>query len=362
MDHDIANIRTALLARSPILLVGDIDRGGVFASLEGTLSIMKRHNPAACALVKGFVINKFRGNSSSLKPALHEVTKVTNIPVLGVVPFLHNLHIAQEDTVGLEEKNSYNRSAVLDTVVIHTPALQNSSDFDALLYESGMNIRFIAKAADFGKPDIVILGGSKQIISDLLWLRKNGIAQHILEHAKKGGSVIGICGGFQMLGMTITDPEQYESDEKEIAGLGLLPVTTRIEKEKITCRTTAVVTADRGLLKGAGGLSINGYEIHMGKTSIHGQSFSVLNSRDGKTVSRPEGSVAANGWILGTYLHDLFKNDSLRKHMVQNSAEKKGVVIPKGPRASPEYEYDRLANAVREHIDMDLFYRIISNS
>lgn len=346
MATDIANLKLAKYAKAPIILVGDIDPGGVFAFLEGTVNIIRRGDPEAAALIKALVINKFRGERQYLEPALAELISVTGVPVLGVIPFISDHGIADEDTYKLEDKSTDKEGTVLDAVVLRTPSLQNSDDFDPLIAEPGVQVRFVTVPWEFGQPDLVILGGSKGTVSDLEWLRQRGFEDLMKQHAGQGGAVLGICGGFQMLGRSIQDPYGVESAEKEVPGFGLLPTVTIFEREKITRQVTGKVTANEGLLAGAGGMEVKGYEIHMGRTTEAGRPL----------VSAV--SVSPDGWVAGTYLHDILRN-SIRRLLLENLATRKGVRLPPAVELIPGSEYDSLARAIRESIDMSLLYKIL---
>jgi len=337
-QNEIVNMRIARMAQAPVLLAGDIDRGGVFAALVGTLELLE---PEERAFVRGFVINKFRGDVSLLKPGLDFLEARTGVPVVGVVPV--------QDGVKL-----------IDIAVIQFPRISNFDDFDPLAQEEGVGVRYVRDAAALGGPDLVILPGTKSTMSDLGFLRRSGLAEAVIRLARKGTPVIGVCGGYQMLGQTIHDPQGVESSQPCVAGLGLLPVSTTFEREKATHQVTARVADSTGMLAGATGKEVRGYEIHMGSTSGQGEAapFVVLE-RSGERACLPDGCIDASGHILGTYIHGLFSNTSLRLSLLGYLAEKKGISLPRlGAIATQEEHLNRLAALVRGHVDMGLIYRI----
>ncbi len=349
MDTDIANVRMAKYAKAPIILVGDIDPGGVFASLEGTVNIIRRKDPKAGELIKGLIINKFRGERKYLESVLQELIEVTGVPILGVIPFMEDHGIPDEDTYKLSRKNTLKENAVLDAVVLRTPSLQNSDEFDPLVRTPGVQVRFIDRQEEFGNPDLVLLGGSKSTVSDLTWLRVKGLADLVTKHALDGKAVIGICGGFQMLGKVILDPEGVESGQAEVRGLDLLPVITKFEKgkEKITQQTMSRITRDYGLLQGAKDMSITGYEIHMATTEM-------IDGSPIETIS-----LSVDKAVIGTYYHGILQNQGPRRIILENIARQKGVVLPLEENMKAGEEYNHLADIVRKNVDMELLAKII---
>ncbi|MGE5618671.1 MAG: cobyric acid synthase [Sphingomonadaceae bacterium] len=351
-EGDLVNMRVALHAQAPVLLVGDIDRGGVFASLVGTLELLQ---PQERSLVRGFLINKFRGDVSLLTSGLRILEERTGVPVLGVVPHLHNLLISEEDSAGLEAGGA--GTALLDVAVIRLPRIANFDDFDLLSAEPAVGLRYVASPTKLGRPDLVILPGSKGTVSDLSYLRQTGLARAILALARSGTPVLGICGGYQMLGERILDPEGVESTEREAPGLGLLPATTTFAGEKRTVKVRARVVAGTGPLALAAGQEIAAYEIHMGATSHReAPAFELL---EGERAT-PEGCIAGDGLVMGSYLHGLFENESIRRALVEWLAERRGVTPPEreGVAASREAEYDRLAGTLRRHVDLERLLEI----
>ncbi len=356
-DSDIVNMRIARYANAPVVLVADIDRGGVFASLVGTLDLLE---PAERALVRALVVNKFRGDATLFDSGVTFLEERTGIPVAGVVPYFHDIHIPEEDSVVLEKPRHRNKGSVLDVAVIRLPRISNFDDFDPLERESAVGLRYVDSAAALGSPDLIILPGSKATMTDLLWLRHRGLAQAITSLVKKGTAIIGICGGYQMLGERLEDPHGIESSQLQADGLGLLPVTTHFAPTKETHRIRGRVSFPRGLLKDAVDASVDGYEIHMGHTSGEGidAPFRIVE-RSGTPWDRPDGAVDPSGRVMGTYIHGLFHNATLRRSVLQSLAVLKGVSLPaSGEELDREVEYDRLAALVRRSLNMDLVYQI----
>lgn len=356
-EDDIVNMRVAQMAEAPVLLVGDIERGGVFASLVGTVELLP---PEERRLVKGFVINKFRGDHTLLSPGLVFLEGRTGIPVLGVLPYLRDLRIPAEDSVGLEGAPTVcNPSALLDIVVIHLPRISNFDDFEPLAQESGVSVRYVHFPQQLASPDLIILPGTKSTASDLLFLEKTGLAQEVQAKAEEGVPIIGICGGYQLLGEKILDPHRVESEVTEIKGLGLLPVYTIFTPTKATQRAKAVVLGGSWLLAGAAGVQVNGYEIHMGETiaSLPFKPFLVVE-RSGRRAQDYDGAVHEKGHIFGTYLHGLFHNRELRVSLLRALAGRKGLkALPRwGELPSREEEYDRLAALLRTHLDVERLF------
>ena len=376
-ETEIVNMRVARYAGAPVLLVGDIDPGGVFASLVGTLALLE---PEERALVKGFVINKFRGDLSSLEPGLRMLEDHTGVPVAGVVPYFQDIYIPEEDAVSLERRRAMKARTdyVLDIAVIGLPRISNFDDFDPLAAEPGVRLRYVKAHDTLGTPDLVILPGTKSTMADLSWLRDTGFAAEIVALSAKGVPVMGICGGYQMLGARILDPERIESPQYDTQGLGLLPITTAFEGTKATHRIKGEVNSAPGLLETAGGLPLEGYEIHMGSSRrINGQPLAVPESdtqpegpfiileSSGQDCRRPDGAIDPAGRVLGTYIHGLFHNTGLRGAVLERLAHWRGVTLPSPSGAagrtevwSRDGDYDRLAKLVRDSLDMRLVYRI----
>lgn len=370
--RDIVNMNLAGWADAPVLLVADIDRGGVFAFIVGTLELLEPHERAR---VKGFIINKFRGDVSLLQPGLDWLEERTGIPVLGVLPFLPQLRIEAEDSVVLDGTSGRLRGdnvKELDIAVIRYPRISNFTDFDPLEDEPDTAVRYVASADELGTPDAIILPGTKNTAADLLYLREQGFPEAIEQALRQGTQQLaGICGGYQMLGLKLLDPYAVENaGTVESEGLGYLPLSTTFLPQKTTVRVSGALAAGHPLqLSGAApgaddGISISGYEIHMGTTVNHEaasvRSLFRLAEDDGQAV--PEGWGTPDGRIWGSYLHGLFHNDGLRRGWLDGLRLSKGLApLAKtfSAAALREQEFDRLADAVRANLDMDAVYTIM---
>ena len=357
-QHDIVNMRVALHVDAPVLLVGDIDRGGVFAQLVGTMVLLE---PEERSLVKGHVINKFRGDPSLLTPGLGFLEERTGAPVAGVIPYFSDIHIPEEDSLGLAANPIGDDETVVDVAVMRLPHIANFDDFDPLRHEPGVRVRYVGRAEEFGSPDLVIIPGSKTTVADLDWLRAQDLAEHIMVARGRGTPVIGVCAGYQMLGKALLDPDGVESSTAESQGLGLLQATTTFARRKSTHQVNGQVVVGRGLLSGCMGAEVSAYEIHMGVTECDEDIFQpfVMKSRSGRRVGLPDGSMDDEGLTLGTYLHGLFHNRAVRRSILECAAGRKGASLPDAAEdIEPSAEYDKLAELVREHLDMDLVYRV----
>ena len=359
-DHDIVNMRVAQHLRAPVLLVADIDRGGVFASIVGTLELL---TPEERTLVKGLIINKFRGDLSLLTPGLEWIEQRTGVKVLGVIPYYHDIYIAEEDSVSLERRRHMKAQSdfVLDIAVIGLPHISNFDDFDPLEQEEGVRLRYVEANDSLGEPDLIILPGTKSTIADLEYLKSWAIGEEVARRAKQGTPVIGICGGYQMLGELVHDPDHVESNQSQMKGLGLLPVTTTFVPSKSTHQVRGKVISRSGLLQSAQGLPITGYEIHMGHTNQNGLDAPLLiEERSTRPCRSQDGATSADGNVLGTYVHGLFHNEGLRRAILKELARRKGVSLSlTNAVISKEEGYDRLADLVRGSLDMDYIYRIM---
>ena len=357
---EIVNMRVARYANAPVLLCGDIDRGGVFAALVGTMELLE---PAERETVKGFIINKFRGDPSLLTDGLTMLEQRTGVPVLGVVPHFRDIHIPEEDSVALELRARAPGPAALDIAVIQLPHISNFDDFDPLARESGVALRYVTAPADLGRPDLIILPGSKTTIPDLIWLDQQGLTQAILQRHQAGAAIIGICGGYQMLGTHLYDPEGIESDCPEKDGLGLLPLTTVFAGRKETHRIQGEVAAAAGLLANAGGATIQGYEIHMGQTTGEGvaRPFRISDRSDVPVTAATafDGAMDAAGQVLGAYIHGLFHNAGLRRAILAELARRRGVTLPAAAQETAlDAEFNKLAAWVRPSLRMDAIYQM----
>ncbi len=351
--NDIVNMRVAKMANVPVFLVADIDRGGAIASIVGTLELLEAEERE---LVKGIVINKFRGDLTLLKPALDFIVEKTGKPILGVIPSIENLDIDEEDSVALESKKS-RMNKELEVVVLQTPKISNFTDFDALAYEPDVSLRFIKQGDSIGNPDLIIIPGSKNTIADMEYLYAHGFVADILEKVKGGTPVLGICGGYQMLGEKIMDPYHIEGERDEIEGIGVLASHTVMEKEKNTYQVTFDCEELPIFGRPFTAKSLVGYEIHMGTTtpkSADVKQCFTITKRGQEETSISDGLISADNLVMGSYIHGFLDNDELRRHILNGLREKKG--LPPLPVVFKYFEhkdaaYERLADIVDKHID-----------
>ena len=362
-DRDIVNMRVARAAGAPVLLVADIERGGVFAALVGTMRLLA---PAEQRRVAGFVVNKFRGDPTLFAPGVAIIEKRLRRPVLGVVPWIEDIGLAEEDSLGVRSSefrvpgSEWNRSRAphselgtrnseLDIAVVKLPHIANFDDFDALAARPGVRLRYVDKDSEMRIPDLVILPGTKTTRADLDFVRGRGIGDTIVAHVQRGCPVLGICGGYQMLGDWIDDVDGVEGPPGVVAGLGLLPARTRYAREKTTIQVRGRVVCERGLLGAAQGLDVSAYEIHMGRTETRAAPAFSIVGQDG--AEGKDGAVSEDGIVAGTYLHGLFGNPGFLEAVVQGLARARGVALPPAP---PEPDpYDRLASLLRTSLDID---------
>jgi adenosylcobyric acid synthase len=343
-DRELVNMRVARMANAPVVLIGDIERGGVFASLVGTLQLLDKEDRQR---IIGVIINKFRGDLALLKPGLDWFEQYTGVPVLGVVPYLEDLHIDAEDSVRLEQMpTTVNPDKDIDIAVIRYPKISNFTDVDPFLTEPDCHVRFVAKAAQLGQPDLLILPGSKNTIEDLLYMKKNGIAEQIAQLYKHHHvTIVGICGGYQMLGARIRDPFGVETPLREIAGLNLLPIETTLEREKTTVLSEGILTfaGERFFVKG--------YEIHMGRSQTLDGTIPFIHVQ-----GRAEGAKSKDERVIGTYFHDLFHNDAFREALLNKIRREKGLSPIYGRqsfRTIREQAFNRLADHVKRHVRVE---------
>lgn len=346
--EDIANMKMAEMADSPVILVADIDRGGVFASIYGTIMLMSEKERAR---VKGVIINKFRGDINILKSGLEEIEKLTGVPVIGVMPYT-NVDIEDEDSVTERFKRLQKKKGI-NISVIKLKHISNFTDIDALRMVEDINIKYINSVDEMGEEDIIIIPGTKNTIDDLKELKDNGIATEIIKASKNGKVIIGICGGFQMLGEKIKDPYGIESEIKEIPGLGLLELETVMEKEKNTTQYEGKLSNCTGLLEGLEGEEIKGYEIHQGVT--FGNENKVNDEDRIVTVVKGEN-------IFATYLHGIFENEKITRNILNKVRAKKGIELQVKGITFDEYreqQLDKLEKIFRENVDIDKIYEIL---
>ncbi len=341
--NDIVNMRVAKYLNAPVILVADIDRGGALASLVGTLELLDDDERD---LVKGLVINKFRGDVNLLLPAVDFLEKKTSKPVLGIVPYIEKLGIDDEDSVSLDDK-SISAGGDIKIAVIRLGKLSNFTDFDSLAGEIDVNLFYATQPDQLDAADLIILPGSKNTSEDLLWLRKNHFAEKILTLAKKNIPVIGICGGFQMLGRKIFDPLRTESTYIELDGLNLLPISTTFNAEKFTRQISIPELNFTFLNQNISAKNLDGYEIHSGESNLRGE------------------KVITAGNVFGTYVHGIFDNDNFRRQFLNAVRLNKNLPplqSTRNVRAEKQKNYERLAKIVRDSLNMDLIRKIMSKS
>ena len=352
-EGDIVNMSMAEAADAPVILVGDIDLGGVFASLYGTVMLLTEEERAR---VKGVIINKFRGDVKILEPGLRMLEERIHIPVLGVVPWM-DVELEDEDSVTERLRKQSGRGDI-DVAVVRLRHISNFTDFQSLALQPGARVRYAENAEDLEKADLIILPGTKNTIEDLIDLRNRMMDAAIIRHARRGGMVMGICGGYQMLGNVLRDPGHSESQVPEAAGLGLLDMEVEFEKEKRTVQATATVECGTGWPEKLSGTRVDGYEIHTGRNSYGPEAQPWL-----RIGGETDGVMNAQGNVLGTYLHGLFDDGRLFATIADRIRELRGDAgkeqQPVSMEEFREKEFDRIAAIVRESVDMEAVYRII---
>jgi len=358
LQHDIANMSIAEMTNAPVLLTADIDRGGVFASLVGTISLL---NARQRELVKGLIINKLRGDPDILQPGIDIVERRTKKHVLGIIPYIQNLTLPQEDSLFLENYRPAPRGK-FDIAVIRLPSISNFTDLDPLSAIEDVRLRYVSSAKELGVPDAVVVPGTKNTIKDLKWLLANGLAKEIIEIAKMKVPIIGICGGYQILGKTIKDDRGIEDGSTDtLQGLGLLDVHTNFEEYSKTTRNVAVKAIGGGpILEKTNNLTLSGYEIHMGQTILGPLAKPALKVVEAEDT---DGAIDSSGLVIGTYLHGFFENPSLCKALLGYVAVRKGIKEPKQLLRSPHEDWsssiDLIVNVVRRSLDIDEIHRIV---
>lgn len=355
-DNDIVNMGLAKMVDAPVLLVGDIDLGGVFAQLLGTLDLLEDDERAR---VGGLIINKFRGDKSILDSGIDMIVEKGHVPVVGVVPYMDiNLEDEDSQTTRFEKKEA----SLIDIAVIKLPRISNFSDFNVFEQFEDVSLRYVTEASKLGNPDMIILPGSKNTMGDLRWLEDKGFKTAILKLNKECETpIFGICGGYQMLGKNVSDPEGYE-DGGEAAGLGLLSMNTLITADKTRKLTEGIVPAVGGIFAGISAMSYKGYEIHMGVSGILDSPESYEECAE--PINDANLSVVeSNGNVYGTYVHGFFDKGEIAYEIVRALADKKGVSISatngKDYMTIKEQEFDRLASVLRENMDIDAVYKML---
>lgn len=358
-DNDLVNMGMAEMADSPVLLVGDIDKGGVFASLYGTVMLLTEEERSR---VKGFIVNKFRGDVEILKPGLKMIEDLTGIPVLGVVPY-SVLKIEDEDSLSERFKREQDLSQKIQIEVLYLPHVSNFTDFDALEILSDVNVRYVMRGENIGNPDLLIIPGSKNTIEDLMYLKNAGLDEQIIKLYRRGGRVAGICGGYQILGKSIKDPHATESAIEAINGIGLLDVETLFETVKTTTQVEAVTEGFINELEVLNGEIVKGYEIHMGQTiRLSGKPLTRIKLRLGEETEVEDGAISEDGRIFGTYIHGIFDSMNFTQGLLNVIRKEKGIdeqgFAGLSYETFKEQEYDKLAALLESSLDMDQIYAI----
>ncbi len=376
-ENDIVNMGMAKLVDAPVIIVGDIDRGGVFASLAGTMLLLDEEEKTR---VKGFIINKFRGDVDLLTSGLKMLEEITNVSVLGVVPYLR-LYIDDEDSLS-ERLTGIETDNLIDIAVIKLPRISNFTDFNVFSMVKGVSLRYVSNVKEFKSPDMIIIPGTKNTIEDLKWLKQNELETKLIRYAKEGNPVFGICGGYQMLGKEIHDPDYIEAGGS-VKGLGLLNIETVFCKNKTTRQIKGKINNIEGFFKELSGIAIEGYEIHMGNSKIIVQNDEVLEGLEGKLVSSTieltsnDITVTANiendntilqdgcvsGNVAGSYIHGIFDKSEFVNAIVKILMDKKGIDSSEleafDIKKYKDSQYDLLADSVRKSLDMGKIYEIV---
>ena len=357
-ENDIVNMGMAKMVDAPVLLTGDIDRGGVFAQLLGTIMLLE---PEEKQRVRGLIINKFRGDKSILDPGVVMLEERGGIPVVGVVPYME-LSLADEDS--LSPRFDRRQEKVIDIAVIKYPRISNFTDFDVFEQMEEVSVRYVDNMRELHHPDMIILPGSKNTMADLRWMRENGLEAMVKKKAEDI-PVIGICGGYQMLGEAICDPDEVEEGD-QMQGMGLLPVSTSLQPEKTRTQVKGNFLPLQGILQPLSGNSFSGYEIHMGKTT------SCCTKKQNSPLARmkvqgqwkAEGTFQGN--VYGTYVHGIFDHAQTAGRMVEILAKKKGVLVDTSSlmdyKAYEQLQYDKLAAGLRDSLDMPQIYGMLTDA
>ena len=364
MERDISNMGMAEIANAPVIIIGDIDRGGVFASLAGTMLLLPDEYKKR---VKGVIINKFRGRKELFDSGIKMLEDIIKVPVLGVLPYT-DIKIEEEDSVTTRFKQKVNKGNI-HIEVVRTPHMSNFTDFNIFETQEDVSLRYVDFGESFGDPDIVIIPGTKSTIDDLMFLRKNGLENQIKELHRRGKLIIGICGGYQMLGKVLKDPYHVENDLEEVEGIGLLDVETTFEMEKTTTQVKAILDENfHGYLENLSGKEVSGYEIHMGitKRNENSNNFVTVKQKLEQKVNYQVGSVNKECNVFGTYLHGIFDDIDFTRTILNNIRKMKNLEpIESNVKSFKEFknqQYDKLADYLREHLDMEKIYEIMNES
>lgn len=357
-EEDIVNMGMAKMAKAPVLLVGDIDRGGVFAQLIGTVELLEEDEKA---MVKGLIINKFRGDKTILDPGVEMLEERSKIPVVGVAPYL-DIQVEDEDSL-TERFDRKQEAGVIDIAVIRTPRISNFTDFNPFESIPGVSLRYVKHPRDLHSPDMIILPGTKNTMGDLIWMRESGMEAAVLKEASRGKLIFGVCGGYQMLGETLSDPHGVENGGS-MKGMGLLPMETVFAEKKTRTRVHGHFGQLSGVFAPLSGAEIEGYEIHMGESILKenaGTATKITDSVSG--IKKEEGAFAGN--VCGTYIHGVFDKEESAEAIIRVIGEKKGIDVENMTgvdfAAFKEQQYDILAAELRKHLDMKKIYEILEN-
>ncbi len=349
-ENDLVNMGLAEMVDAPVLLIGDIDRGGVFAQLLGTIMLF---TPEERARVTGMIINKFRGDKALLDPGIAMLEERAGIPVTGVIPML-DVKLDDEDSLSTRLTDHGGRGEI-DIAVIRLPKLSNFTDFDVFEQFPEISVRYVDRVGALGVPDLLVIPGSKSTIADLNWMRERGLDEAVLRYAKNGGPVVGVCGGYLMLGERVDDPVGAEGGGSA-KGLGLLPVVTVLKDEKTTRQFTGSFGKVPGLFAGLSGEDLEGYEIHMGET------LPVVGA-EGVAAFTPEGTGLCKDNVYGSYVHGIFDKAGVAKAVAKALADRKGVTLTGNElldqREFTDREYDRLADGIRKSLDIPAVYAMM---
>ena len=351
LNHkDFVNMGMAQTAHAPVLLAGDIDKGGVFASLYGTVELLKEYKK----YFKGFIINKFRGDKAILEPGLLQIEKLTGIDVLGVLPY-EKFNIDEEDSLAEILKN--NTKGLIDIAVIRLPRISNFTDFAVFEYYDEVKVSYINNIADFGEPDLLIIPGTKNTIDDMRYIRSSGLITKIMQYAETGKGIIGVCGGYQMLTSIIKDPDNMEAGGY-VQGLNLIKAETVFEKEKIRTVIQGKFNNITGYFSFLNGAEFSGYEIHMGKTYADNRNISEIKDTNGNIKN--DGLSVDN--ILGTYIHGIFDSSDVAKRIIDKLMQEKGIenqAEEKNINELRNKEYDKLADMLMKNLNISKIYEIM---
>lgn len=351
LKDDYVNMDMAAYAGARTVLVADIDRGGVFAMIYGTIQLLP---PELRTLIKGVIINKFRGDSALLEPGIKDIERLTGVPVLGVLPYLRDIKIDDEDSVAIENRH-LSADTAIDVAVIRLPHISNFTDFMAMEHDEGVGLRYVENVSDLGAPDLIVIPGTKNTRGDLEWLQRSGWRAAIAQAHSQGVPVFGICGGYQMLGRSVSDPLGVEGPAGETAGLGLLPLKTEFMKVKELAQVEGRVGA---VLPFAGeGCRFWGYEIHAGRTTVEkdGPSPLLIENRNGCAVREPAGAVSGDGLVFGCYPHGFFDSHEIRSGLWRWLCERKGIdgdAVRAGEYTALK-ELDRIADSLEASLNLE---------